>query len=207
MTHFDATINFLKKPWVIATYIMLISASYYFVDKPVALYFNQWHLKHNIWIRSLTTLGLWELYFAIAFFLVVYFRFGTRHKPHELRAWFLLACILLANLIGLILKVVLGRARPELFFQSNLYGFYWLKCTNLYWSFPSGHAITIASIGSGLSVLFPKYFYWFMLGALLIICTRIMLVQHYLSDVVVGAYLGLLGVGVLTQYFRNNKYI
>ena len=117
----------------------------------------------------------------------------------------MLACLLLVNLFGFVLKIILSRARPDLLFDGNLFGFYWFKFSDLYWSFPSGHSITVVSLASGLSVLFPKYFYALFAVAFLVIVTRVFLCFHYLSDVMTGAYLSVLVVGFFTQSIKRGR--
>ncbi|TAL65182.1 MAG: phosphatase PAP2 family protein, partial [Legionella sp.] len=81
----------------------------------------------------------------------------------------------------------------------------WFQFKDSFWSFPSGHAVTIAAVVSGLGVLIPKYFYYLLAIALLVAASRVMLCRHYLSDVMIGFYYSMLVVSVFAQYFRKNK--
>ena len=109
---------------------------------------------------------------------------------------------MIPNLFGFVVKIVLGRARPDLLFSIDYFGFYGFKLNNLYWSFPSGHTLTSTALASGLGVIFPRYFYAFLGGALLVASSRILLYHHYLSDVMTGLYMSLLLVGIFTHYFK-----
>jgi undecaprenyl-diphosphatase len=65
-------------------------------------------------------------------------------------------------------------------------------------SFPSGHTITAFAVAVSLGMFYPVLFAPFMVCALAIASSRILLGMHFLSDVVVGA---LLGTGLaLTSY-------
>src|SRR5262249_9179194 len=57
-------------------------------------------------------------------------------------------------------------------------------------SFPSGHTTTSMAAALAFSMLAPRHKSWFLLIALLIGLSRIVLDVHYLSDVIAGALLG-----------------
>ncbi|MFI4919856.1 MAG: phosphatase PAP2 family protein [Legionellales bacterium] len=204
MTPFNRTFNLLKNQWAIIGFIVLVVLTYCYLDKPVAIYFHQLDLRKNLKILLLlTTLGRWEIYVALFFMAALYFRYMKKNSIYERNSWYLLACLLLANILNLVLKIGLSRARPDLLFASNLFGFYWFKLNEYYWSFPSGHAVTITALASALGVLIPRYFFVFLGVAVLVALSRVLLYHHYLSDVMTGAYLGLLTVGFFTQYMKK----
>lgn len=199
----DKTYNFLKKPWVILLFFLITFFIYKYIDRLVALYFHQLHLRSTMQaLNVLTTLGKWTIYVLLFSLAGLFFRFVNKNPKYEKNSWFLLACIVLPNLLGLILKVSLSRARPELLFSNNLYGLYWFKMDYLYWSLPSGHAITITALSAGLGVLLPRFYSLFLLIALLVATSRVLLYHHYLSDVLLGFYLSIMVVGVFTNYFK-----
>ncbi|MCL9685619.1 phosphatase PAP2 family protein [Legionella maioricensis] len=208
MTQFEKTYNLMKKPWAILLYLVLVILAYHFVDRPMASYFHQLDLRANFHILNLlTTLGKVIIYVVLFTLAGLYFRYIATNPVYEARSWYLLACVVIANLVCLILKTSLGRARPDLLFTSNIFGFYWFKTTALYWSLPSGHTTTVISVASGFGVIFPKYFYAFLGLAFLIVLTRVLLYYHYLSDVMTAFYLCILVVGVFTQYIKRNQYL
>jgi membrane-associated phospholipid phosphatase len=89
-------------------------------------------------------------------------------------------------------KILLGRRRPRDELELGLYGWRPLGFDLQYDSFPSGHALTIFSVAVILSGVLPWLApLWFAL-ALYLALTRVMLNSHFLSDVLVGAGLGLL---------------
>ena len=90
------------------------------------------------------------------------------------------------------IKLVLGRKRPRDELEMNRYGFIWLGF-NLDWnSFPSGHALTIMCVATIATALWPGLaILWFAL-ALWLGLTRALLTAHFLSDVFVGAGIGLI---------------
>jgi membrane-associated phospholipid phosphatase len=90
------------------------------------------------------------------------------------------------------IKILLGRRRPRDELELGLYGWRPLGFDLQYDSFPSGHALTIFSVAVILSGALPWLaVLWFAL-ALYLALTRVMLNSHFLSDVLVGAGLGLI---------------
>ncbi|CAM4503542.1 MAG: hypothetical protein LEGION0403_FIIPPAGN_01869 [Legionella sp.] len=207
MTQFEKTFEFMKKPWVILFYAILVILSYIFVDKDLATYFHQQDLRTNIHVLSiLTAFGQWIVYIVLFLATALYFRYVHTNPVFEARAWYLLGCIFIANLVCFVLKVSLSRARPDLLFSSNELGFYWFKMGKYYWSFPSGHTTTVVSLTVGIGVLFPRYFYAVLGVALLVAASRVLLYYHYLSDVMIGFYLTLLVVGFYTHYLKQKNW-
>lgn len=181
-----------------------VIGSYCFFDQSIATWFYDQDSRQRLfWLYGFTALGQWKLYILLFAGLIAYFRWYKKDSDQEGRIWYLLACVLSVNLVGLILKVILGRARPELFLFDQLFGFYWFKFSGAYWSFPSGHTITSVSLAFGLSVLFPRYRYAFFAVALMVCFSRIALYYHYLSDVLASAYLSVAGVGLVTRILRD----
>jgi membrane-associated phospholipid phosphatase len=207
MTQFEKTFHFMKKPGVIVFYAILVLLSYIFVDRALATYFHGLDLRTSIhFLRYLTALGQWMGYIVLFFIAAVYFRFIQANPVYAARSLYLLSCVFIANLVCLVVKVTLSRARPDLLFASGQFGFYWFKSTSNYWSFPSGHTSTIISVASGLGIVFPRYFYVLLSLALLVAASRVLLYHHYLSDVMTGFYLSLMVVGLFTQYLKGKKW-
>ncbi|HAT6361286.1 TPA: phosphatase PAP2 family protein [Legionella pneumophila] len=208
MTQFEKTFNFMTKIWVIITYITLVILSYYFVDRALAIYFHKLDLRVNFHaLTYLTALGKWKIYVVLFLITALYFRYIQQNKKYEIRSWYLLGCVLLPNLLTFVLKISLSRARPDLLFDNSLYGFYWFQLNDNYWSFPSGHSITITALAAGLGFLFPRYFFLLIGVALLVAATRVILYHHYLSDVMAGFYISMLVVGLFTRYLQRNHYL
>ena len=116
-------------------------------------------------------------------------------------------CLIIPNLICLILKMLLGRARPDLLFLDHSYGFYGLHLTQAkYWSYPSGHTTTIISLLYGIHWIFPRYNRLCILIGVLLISTRVLLNYHYLSDVVATAGLTLLELLVMMRIMRHYSW-
>ena len=64
---------------------------------------------------------------------------------------------------------------------------------------------TIFAISMGLTILYPRFGIIFLLVALLVGLSRIILIAHYPSDVVFGAYLGLSTAILLKRYYLDKQ--
>jgi len=208
MSALDSIIVWMKKPWVIALYAVFVVLIYLFVDRPLALYWHALDLDSNLRaLKWFTRLGSWLVYLALFFVAACHFRYVGKQADLEKKAWYLFLCVLIPNLVASALKVSLSRARPELLFANNQYGFYWFQFSDAYWSFPSGHAVTVGALATGVSVLLPRYCFALYGLALAVAASRVLLTNHYLSDVLAGFYLGILLVVLITPYFQRKKLL
>jgi len=115
-----------------------------------------------------------------------------KHLPFCLQ---FLAMMLLAFGLAGILKIVVGKARPDYFFETGFYGYLpFHGFSHAFRSFPSSHSAT----AFGLVTLFVilKHPRWWIslilyLFAISLAASRLFLECHYLSDVLAGAFLGI----------------
>ncbi|HEV8015415.1 MAG TPA: phosphatase PAP2 family protein [Stellaceae bacterium] len=119
------------------------------------------------------------------------------------RLGFVFVALALPGILGDIMKPVFGRARPVLLFRDEFFGFTWAGAHGNSWSFPSGHSITVAALAVALYAIYPPAWPAYALLALLVMASRIVLEQHYLSDVIAGAYLGVVFAWGLSADMRR----
>lgn len=93
-----------------------------------------------------------------------------------------------------IFKLIFGRARPDIFLKKGIFGFYGWSENSHFHSFPSGHTIAAFTLATSLALLFPRYRWAFIGGALFLSMSRPLLSDHFLSDVLGTAAIGL-GMG------------
>jgi membrane-associated phospholipid phosphatase len=208
MSPFDRLLAVMTRLKVAILYIGLVALSFFYLDKPIAQYFYAIDLKENLpFLSWLTKLGLGLIYMVGFFILALFFRYIRQNHQWEVRVWFLLMCATIPGVMCVFLKVLLGRARPDMWFSEQLYGFFGFKTNAYFWSFPSGHATTIIGVALGLGIVFPRYFYAFILAGLTVALSRVFLTHHYLSDVMAGSYLTLLEVGILLCVLRRKLWL
>ena len=103
-----------------------------------------------------------------------------------------IACLGAGSVILHGMKLIVGRRRPRDDMEMGLHGFVWFKFKLDYNSFPSGHALTITCVAVIASCVWPNFApLWFAI-ALWLGITRALLTAHFLSDVFIGAGIGLL---------------
>ena len=101
-------------------------------------------------------------------------------------------------------KLIVGRARPELFTEYGAYSLTPFAYDDLYSSFPSGHSAAVGAFFGAFSMLAPRLRPLFLLGALTIGVSRVIVGAHYPSDVAAGLLLGL-WTAVATAYVFARK--
>lgn len=204
MTPFDRLFRALTRPVTVVAGMLLIVLCIRYVDRPLAEFFFQAHIRtHYPWLAWVTRIGLGPLYFAGFFLLALFFRFVKKNPLYEARAWFLWFCTVITASICLVLKVNIGRARPGLWLYHHVEGFYGFDTHSQYWSLPSGHTTIVMSVAVGFGIIFPRYLWALLCAGLAVAASRVLLTHHYLSDVLVAAWLVVVEMGVLVLLFRR----
>ena len=110
-----------------------------------------------------------------------------------------IASLTMGSAILHVIKLVLGRRRPRDDMEMGLYGFTPLAFNLDYNSFPSGHALTICCVAVIFTCVWPIWApVWFAIAAILAV-TRALLTAHFLSDVLIGAGIGLIAAREVLQ--------
>ncbi len=168
------------------------------IDRPLALFFAQFHLGHAVFTNPSLTLPVmiviaWAGVLTGAEFLV-----ARRPMPRWIEAGMLAGIALLASLwlTHEVLKPIFGRSVPSLLIQRGQYGFHWFHHGHPFGSFPSGHTDQAAAILTVAWLYFPRW-RWVYLGLLGLLALALMLGQwHFLGDILAGAMVGA-GAGAL----------
>ena len=204
--------------------------SYFFLDRPLAEWINQ--NVNTIWSNFffvVTHLGRAENWFSLAVLFLLIGN-GLKLQARSLQRsggasdklssleengrsffWaglFLLATLICAGIVVNVLKFVFGRYRPQLLFtDSVLYGFNPFSMQISLNSFPSGHAQVIFTAMTSLYLLYPRHVLTYGLVALLVFLSRPLIGVHYLSDVVMGAYVGIFPTLWVYQLFKRKGFL
>ena len=134
-------------------------------------------------------LMLWTAPHAIATFYDNWARFGL----------FILVSLSLSGLVVHAIKRGLGRIRPKHLLSNDEYGFTYLTTDWTYNSFPSGHSQTAFAVATILCLFAPRYWWAFLSGAGVIAFSRVIINAHFLSDVIVGSFIGFVCVLIVRQ--------
>lgn len=104
-------------------------------------------------------------------------------------------------------KFLIGRARPELFLEYGAHSLTPFANDWLFQSFPSGHSAAVGSFFGAFSMLVPRLRILFLLGAVTIGITRVIVGAHYPSDVAAGLLIGLWAAMMVAFLFARKGWL
>src|SRR3990167_9654728 len=152
MLTFNKLLKFMLKPVVMLFFVFIAGLIYFFADKKIALFFYKLNLSQNFpLLEWITILGNGKIYLVLLPLIALVFKYIFRNSAAYIRTWMLWLMFLFPYSITIISKHLLGRARPIVLFDSNIFGFFGYNNTQNFHSFPSGHTTAIASITLGLT--------------------------------------------------------
>jgi membrane-associated phospholipid phosphatase len=169
----------------------------------------------GLWpIRILTDFGksayvLWVL--AGLLFLIAVVSPRLRDNSRSLllgvgtRLQFVFLAVLVPVLVGEGIKWMVGRGRPFVGGEANVFNFAHFAGTEAYASFPSGHAITASALAFAVAALWPQTRVVMVVYAVLIALSRLVLLAHHPSDVVAGALVGVVGAMLVRYWFAARR--
>lgn len=174
---------------------MVVALAALVLDVPVGHYRGQWPADVMQVARDLTDIGKsgWILIPTGVAILVAYSLdwqvWGARRRIFVVK-WlsaigFIFFSIAAGGLIATIVKRIVGRARPTHFHELGAFSFHPFGDAS-FASFPSGHSTTIGGLFMALALLFPRLRLPFLVLALWIAFTRVLVGAHYPSDVIAG---------------------
>jgi membrane-associated phospholipid phosphatase len=121
------------------------------------------------------------------------------------RLQFLFLAVAVPVLVGELTKWSVGRGRPFVGGEANVFNFSHFNGTGAYSSFPSSHSITAAALAFGVSAVWPKARPAMVVYVLVILATRLVLLAHHPSDVVAGALVGVIGAMFVRYWFAARR--
>jgi membrane-associated phospholipid phosphatase len=187
-----------------------------FVDRPLADVLRFVNPSFQKFFSHVTLLGRSGSYLVISGTIFILFypsskidRFEKHARPlrkYALIAFFIFVSIAISGLLTDALKVVFARYRPFMLYRMGKYGFVFFTTSPAkVLSFPSGHANTIAALMTALYFVKPRYGLLYLLIALMVMASRVIIGEHFLSDVIVGAYIGFLTTWYLRGFFEFKR--
>jgi membrane-associated phospholipid phosphatase len=176
-----------------------------FVDRAVDLwvhndYAHTWVFPAGTYISYLAIGAAIKLGIALGFILIIVVDAGLEKKWSRNLLYICVtgAC---AIIIGEGLKFLLGRYRPIMLFEQNLYGLHFFASKWALDSTPSGHTVRAFSLLTAVSLLHKRFAPVFLSLAALIGVSRVMVTDHYPSDVLCGAFIGIFTALWAYKYF------
>jgi lipid A 4'-phosphatase len=184
-----------------AAIVLIETVSILWLDRPLADFFHGHGAALQPVFDVVQRFGLGYPWLVLCALVFAALRWGGRIE--QLRRWdsamrasahipaFIFAALAASGLLADLLKVLVGRTRPKLLFASGAYDFTWFGWHPDHWSFPSGHATTAAALMTALWCVWPRPLWLYVAAAALVAASRVVTGQHYPSDVIAGAVIGI----------------
>lgn len=117
------------------------------------------------------------------------------------RIGFVFLAIGLPGLLVAVVKRLIGRARPYVGPQDDPFAYIPFIWNPQYASMPSGHSTTAAAAAVAIGAIWPRLRLPMWIYALVIMLSRVIVLEHHPSDVVTGALVGVLGADLVRRWF------
>ena len=166
------------------------------------------------WVRILTDFGKDEYVLAALAVLLIAVAFvlpALRGIQRSLllglgtRLQFLFFAVAASTLVTEVIKWCVGRGRPFVGGEANVFNFSHFAGTPAYSSFPSGHATTAFALAVAVAAVWPRARVAMAVYALIIAASRLVLLAHHPSDVVAGALVGSIGAMFVRYWFAARR--
>lgn len=217
--------NTLKWKWVLFGALIMLSlvfgcvfwgdkALYALIHRPDC---NAWALSDGTWCSIAIIMGkifstkVWFIVSALS--VLFFFVYKALRNENDFRyafvkiknsyVFYIFCSVVLAIMTTGLLKVLIGRARPVLFDALGKTFFEPWTFNSVFNSMPSGHT-TVSFAGLVMiGMLFPriKWATWTM--AIIIGLSRIYVGAHWPSDVILGAFIGMLSADLVKAALRK----
>lgn len=183
---------------------VLIVVSYAVLDKGIAL------LVKKLWFNTRLSFFSTDipdflplLVGLITGFAWIVFFYLTRkgiYNAHTRFFQLIAITVPLANVVKTVAKFAFGRINTRFWLQHpSANEFHWLHGSANFSGFPSGHMAVFTVLIIALSIFYPRYQTFYIACLTLLALALIVTNYHFLSDIIAGAYVGLI-VHSVTRY-------
>lgn len=178
--------------------LTLALLSMFFLDQHLTAFFMPDFLyRFRRVSRYLTDVGEGGPWVVFCFVLLISSSFVIRYKKQFRSLAIGLLCSLTAGAAILhLLKFLIGRQRPHLSENYDPLIFQPFSTNHHFNSMPSGHSQVLFAVAFNLALYFPKYRRSIYITAFLFAFTRVIVTQHFFSDVLAGCLTGYLGAAL-----------
>jgi membrane-associated phospholipid phosphatase len=194
--------------------LVMVIGSYCFIDAMIALAVKKiWTFNPRLNIFSITIPDiLFPIVCIVTGIAWVSYLVLVRNGIYSIHTRFFLligSTVPATFLLKAVLKFVVGRINTRFWLLHHNYEhFHWFHGKGNYSSFPSGHMAVFTALVAALWSFYPRYRVAYLGMLIALALTLILTNYHFLSDLIVGAYLGVLvHLGVLhaIRLWRNDR--
>lgn len=220
--------NYIKWNWLaygtITTFFLILLGVFWF-DKPLFLFLRSFDCRMWAIFDKLFDAKVWiivSLVVLAVFYLKKVFKekikfrnsagqispkvfiLDSIHKVKNSYAFYVLISVVCASLVGQVLKVVIGRARPVFYEALDMTGFFPFTADWAFNSMPSGHTTATFAGLVMLGLLSPKikWFTWTL--AILVGISRVSFGAHWPTDVIFGAFIGMVMADLVKHVLKKH---
>ena len=187
-------------------FIISILISIFFIDKPLAVFVrnNLDSLDKTIspvisFIETIFGFNITKYLFGFIALLVGLVFYIKNKTSYTAKLFFFVGLThILSRLTAGILKNVFLRARPYEYLNAGDAAKDFFSAGS---SFPSGHTAHFFGLFLPIAVLYPNY-KWILILPVFVAFSRIIAIDHYLSDVIAGVYISILFTGLFAKIFK-----
>ena len=197
-------------PWIVLWLVMIVVVALT-LDVPAANARHSWPHWEVTVAQFFTKFALTGWYLAPSVLILVAanltdWRSLTRREVAFGTNWTSFALLVFlsvgtSSLVGLFAKMLFGRARVDQFTELGAFHFSPTLFDRDMNSFPSGHSIVIGAVATAISLLCPRARPYVIPLSLLVAVSRVVVGDHYPSDVVAG-----FGLGIFCTIFIANIF-
>ena len=185
---------------VLIAAILLASGCVVWLDRPVAGWVRTLPADWRPPLRWITDLGESSLYLiggpVVILLALAAIPLIRTPRPRQrliaairLVAWVTVA-IAVSSAVSHLLKFLIARPRPQIYFENGMFWPAFLEA-NPYWtSMPSGHTVTAFALATAIGLIWPLSRHVLVPLAVMIMVSRILLGFHWVSDTLIGAWIG-----------------
>ena len=197
--------RFCIKPWVMSTVFFLTIIGCLYVDRAASVFFKESEQSYlHVFDQVLNHVAQGVLILPVVLLMMVYFKWVKHHSIWFYRMAYLCYILMIDHVFLSLLKLCCGRARPYLYIDQHIFGFYPFTFSYDYFSFPSGHTMVLMTLAGFIALLLTSNWRYLVLcGGFFMSFSRVWQNLHYLSDWYFSAYLSLLIFPIATLVLKQ----
>jgi len=195
---------------VVVPSVAIVVLAVLFADRPYLAGLQNGDLGRSEIFEFITLVGKSNWILILTGMIIVFMSFFTTNRFRGaarlmwqrvfLNAYYLFTTVAFSGLLTLLFKQVFARTRPEFIEGLSIWQTSHFADAYAFASFPSGHSTTAGAMAVGLGLLFPRFFWFFVLAGIVIAISRPAIGVHFPSDAIAGFLFG----AVFSWYYARS---